>query len=280
MSIENLHYPAEIFGFPPSNTSKMALQVRKEYACPFIGQKCTKQSRLLPYPLGICSAWHLGTPRIICPNRFYFSDRVLLKNISKLFLNKESVELVPEVTLEGFGHVDWVGFYRDRDGRIVDFCGIEVASDSTTQTGELVRAMKDFIKSGAVQGRYTYGMNTYNTIKLSFTQVMFKGQVFERWMKKYIWLLQDSLFDNLVERFGLKLEEGYKDNQIIFYVVKMVKNKEDFFNMPPENIYSTSVQELVKAFKQTEILPVEDFLNAIRRKLAGHITSEKLNKYI
>lgn len=279
MSIEDLHYPAEIFGYPPSNTSKVAYQVRKEYMCPFIGQKCTKQSRLLSYPLGICSAWHLGTPRIICPNRFYFSDKVLLKKISKLFLNKENIELVPEVTLKGFGHVDWVGFYRDKEDRIKDFCGIEVASDSTTQTGELVRAMKDFIKNGAIQGRYRYGMNTYNTIKLSFTQIMFKGQVFEKWLKKYIWLLQDSLFNNLVDRFGLKLEEGYKDNQIIFYVVKMVNNK-DFFSLSSEKTYSTSVQELTKAFKQTEILPVEDFLKAIRRKLAGDVTSEKLNKYM
>jgi len=37
---------------------------------------------------------------------------------------------------------------------------------------------------------------------------------------------------------------------------------------------------LTKAFKQTEILPVEDFLKAIRRKLAGDVTSEKLNKYM
>jgi hypothetical protein len=279
VSIEDLHYPAEIFGYPPSNKSEIAYRAREKYMCPFIGQKCTKQSRLLSYPLGICSAWHLGTPRIICPNRFYFSDKVLLKEISKLFLNKENIELVPEVELRGFGNIDWVGSYRDKENRIKDFCGIEVVSDSTTQTGELVRALKDFIKNGTLQERYKYGMNTYNTIKLSFTQIMVKGQVFEKWSKKYIWLLQDSLFNNLVERFGLKLETGYKDSNIIFYVVKMVDYK-DFFKISLKKIYSTSVQELTKAFRQTEILPIEDFLKAIRRKFAGHVTSEKLDKYV
>jgi hypothetical protein len=172
-----------------------------------------------------------------------------------------------------------VGSYRDKENRIKDFCGIEVVSDSTTQTGELVRALKDFIKNGTLQERYKYGMNTYNTIKLSFTQIMVKGQVFEKWSKKYIWLLQDSLFNNLVERFGLKLETGYKDSNIIFYVVKMVDYK-DFFKISLKKIYSTSVQELTKAFRQTEILPIEDFLKAIRRKFAGHVTSEKLDKYV
>lgn len=278
MSIKNLHHPAEIFGFPPSNKSKTALRTRKEYVCPFIGKKCSKQSRLLSYPLGICSAWHLGVPRIICPNRFYFGDKVLLKDISKLFLNNKNVELVPEVTLKGFGHVDWVGFYRDKDGRIMDFCGIEVASDSTTQTGELVRAIKDFIERDRLNERYNYGMNTYNTIKLSFTQMMFKGQVFEKWMKKYIWLLQDSLFNNIVERFELEIEKGY-EKSIVFYVVKMVENK-DFFEMRLENIYSTSVKELMKAFEQTEIVPVEDFLRAIRLKLKGYTLSERIDKYL
>jgi len=280
MNVEDFHYPAEIFGFPPTNTSRIASEVRRRYQCPFIGLKCTKQSRLLSYPLGVCSAWHLGTARIICPNRFYSSDNALLNNIARLFLNQKNVELVREVTLSGFGHVDWVGFCRDRDNRIMDFCGIEVASDSTTQTGQLVKAVEDFIKSGEVQSRYTYGMNTYNTIKLSFTQVMFKGQVFEKWMKKYIWLLQDSLFDNLVERFGLELEQGNKDNEIIFYVVKMVKNKDDLFNIALKNMYSTKVQELVKAFRQTEVLPIEDFVRAIRSKLAGCNASEKLNEFI
>lgn len=278
--LKNLHYPAEIFGFPPSNASKTALRVRKDYACPFIGQKCTKQSRLLSYPLGICSAWHLGTPRIICPNRFYFLNKVLLKEISKLFLNKETIEVVPEVRLEGFGNVDWVGLYRDANDRIADFCGVEVASDSTTQTGELVRAMEDFIKKGKIQERYTYGMNTYNTIKLSFTQVMFKGQVFEKWGKRYIWLLQDALLDNIVERFNLVLSEGYKDNQIIFYSVRMNLNKQNLFEISLKKIYSTRIEDLVKVFKQTEMLPMDEFIQAIRRRLSTNVASRPLNNFI
>lgn len=279
MRQENLHCPAEIFGFPPSNTSNLVRRIRKKFECPFIGRRCTKQSRLLSYPLGVCSAWHLGTPRIICPNRFYFSNKALLREISKLFLNKEKVEIVPEVRLTGFGNVDWVGFHRDIDGRIEDFCGIEVASDSTTGTGELVRAIEDFIKKSEIQGRYGYGMNTYNTIKLSFIQILFKGQVFQNWEKRYIWLLQDVLLDNMVERFNLKLSKGYKNNQIIFYTVKMTE-KQDHFDISLREIYSTKIEKLLGAFEQTEMIPIKDFIQAIRRKSAMNVASQPLNRFM
>jgi len=62
-----LHNPAEIFGFPPSNRSKEAEEMRNAGKCPFTGEKCTKESRLLNTPFGVCSVWHGGTPRIICP---------------------------------------------------------------------------------------------------------------------------------------------------------------------------------------------------------------------
>ena len=103
------HIPAEIFGFPPSNQSDEAEKVRSRYLCPFTRKKCTKQTRLLNYPLGICSAWHKGTPRIICPQRFYFEELKLLKIISRNFLGNK-FNLVPEVELKGYGNVDWVGF--------------------------------------------------------------------------------------------------------------------------------------------------------------------------
>ena len=47
--------------------------MRNAGKCPFTGEKCTKESRLLNIPFGVCSVWYGGTPRIICPNRFLFS---------------------------------------------------------------------------------------------------------------------------------------------------------------------------------------------------------------
>lgn len=45
--------------------------------------------------------------------------------------------------------------------KVDDFCIVEFQSDSTTGTGELVQALKDFMKEKDVlQNKYRFGMNT------------------------------------------------------------------------------------------------------------------------
>jgi len=58
------------------------------------------------------------------------------------------------------------------------FRAVEFQSDSTTGTGKLVDALKDFMNGEDVSNKnYAFGMNTYNTIKLSYIQMLMKGQV-------------------------------------------------------------------------------------------------------
>lgn len=275
------HNPAEIFGFPPRNVKKVKEQMRRNYECPFLKRTCTKQSRLLSYPLGICSAWHLGTPRIICPNRFYVENSTVLKEASKLFLESREINLVREVGVTGYGHVDWIAYTYDRS-RITDFCGIEICSDSTTATGKLVKALEDFVGTGKVKERYNYGLNTYNTIKLSFTQIMNKGQVFEKWGKKYIWILQDVLFENLVSRFNLDIEESFNDNQIIFYTVKLILEDNKIFEVKRSKVFSTNILGLLKAYSRggKEIPSLESFIDAISSKAGiSTVSDHALNEY-
>ncbi len=263
------HIPAEIFGFPPSNQSDRVNKIRSSYLCPFIKNKCKKQTRLLNYPLGICSVWHKGSPKIICPQRFYFEDLKLLKNISKDFLGNE-FNLVPEVKLKGFGNVDWVAF-RISETKKIEFIGIEVMADSTTQTGQLVEALKDFMTKKILKQRYDYGMNTYNTIKLSFTQMLNKGQVFEKWGKYYVWVLQNVLFQSLRNKFNLEIEDGVKeDNKIVFACVNMKFDQQNnIFVLELENYYSTSIDKLLHAYKRTDIPSIDLFVEAVLRK-AGY----------
>ncbi len=49
-------YPSEIFGFPFSNTTSKAQEARRSHSCPFVEKVCYKQSRLIDYPFGVCSA--------------------------------------------------------------------------------------------------------------------------------------------------------------------------------------------------------------------------------
>lgn len=262
--MNKLHNPTEIFGFPPSNKTKKANKIRTAYWCPFTEQRCAKVSRLLDHPFGICSVWHTGTPRIICPNRFYFSKNELLRRVASDFIGFDEIHLVPEVELSGFGDVDWVA-YKFEKNEIMDFCGMEIMADSTTQTGELVKAWKDFF-SRNLSDRYGYGMNTYNTIKLSFTQILNKGQVFEHWKKYYVWILQDVLFSNLVERFGLGISKGVRKGKWIIFATVTMERKGNTYVVKPNEMFSSSINELLKAYNRVDIPSIEGFIEIIKRK--------------
>lgn len=273
------HNPAEIFGFPPDNNSVSAIEARRKYWCPFIDKFCPKKSRLLVYPLGVCSVWHQDHAHVVCPNRFRFGTDTLLREVGKLFCDKgkgQQYGLVPEVRLPKFGNVDWVVFARNKGGSITNFCGIETAANDTTQTGQLVNAVKDFMEKKRLKKQYRYGLNTYNAVKLSFVQIMNKGQVFESWERKYVWILQDRLFEDLTKRFGLEIEKSTDRKKfIILYVVKLEENKTaKIFNIKLSETYATSVEDLSKAY-QRKLLPSPDkFIQGISAKLAkeGQVT--------
>ena len=83
----------------------------------------------------------------------------------------ENVIKLPEVKLKGIGSFDFVLVrHKPFSYEIEDFLIIEIQSDSTTGTGALVENLRDLSEKG-IEGlaeSYAFGMNTYNTIKLSF----------------------------------------------------------------------------------------------------------------
>jgi hypothetical protein len=103
--------PAEIFGYPPADRSKVAQQTREQHWCPFVDKVCNKRSRLIDY--------------------------VLVK-------------------------------HKPMQAEVQDFVTVEFQTDSTTGTGKLVQGLRDFVAGQDIQKRtYSFGMNTYDTIKRS-----------------------------------------------------------------------------------------------------------------
>jgi len=45
----------EIFGHPIDSKQSDALSDFENYKCRFINKKCDKESRLIEYPMGVCS---------------------------------------------------------------------------------------------------------------------------------------------------------------------------------------------------------------------------------
>src|SRR3989338_7732238 len=177
--------PNEIFTYPVESKTTEARKSVQKYYCRFLESKCDKQSRTIKYPMGVCSVNHSGTKPIICPHRF-LENNLVFKN-------------------SNVGSFDFVLVkHKPINNKVDDFCIVEFQSDSTTGTGELVEALKDFMKGKDVlENKYRFGMNTYNTIKFSYIQMLIKGQVMEKWDKNIFWIMQKFVYENMVNRFCL-----------------------------------------------------------------------------
>ena len=215
----------EIYGHPIDATNDKAKRAFSSFSCRFTGEVCDKQSRMIDYPMGVCSVDYSDKKPIICPHRF-LEDGLVFKNIAlDAFGTLDNILLFKEVGLTGVGTFDFVLVkHKPISSKVEDFCTIEFQSDSTTGTGKLIQAVKDFTKGNYNKdSSYAFGMNTYNTIKLSYIQMLTKGQVMETWNKKIFWVMQDFVFDNMTDRFDLSDMNFDKENQNFYHIYDLVK---------------------------------------------------------
>lgn len=269
------HYPAEIFGYPPENKSDEANINRQKYLCPFANVICSKESRLLSYPMGICSVWWPNNnPIATCPNRFLENKKIFLHAAKYAFRTNNNILLFPEVKLQGIGIFDFVLVKHKPVSNIIeDFCVVEFQTDSTTATGKLVEAMKDYTDGKDItQYDYRFGMNTYNTIKLSFIQMLNKGQVFEFWNKKIIWAVQKYVFTNMIDRFNLKnMKFDKKDTNLFFIYDIDYRSDPCRYHLILKKIRSSTKKNLMTAFQTTELPKIDVFLKVLRNRMKQNL---------
>lgn len=268
-NIHRKHFPAEIFGFPIENKSKEAENIRRNHLCPF-NNKCSKQSRLLTYPMGICSTWWPNNnPVAICPKRLLQGKTIFIKAAKHVFGGTNNVLLFSEVRLKGIGTFDFVLVkHKPISDKIEDFCVVEFQTVSTTGTGQLVKAIQDYMKGEDITKKsYTFGMNTYNTIKLAFIQMLNKGQVFEVWNKKIIWAVQRYAYKNMVDRFGLRDMELDKENANLFFIYDIDYGSNKQYQLVLQEIKSSTVENLMKAFRAKSLPKLDDFVKVLHQKL-------------
>ncbi len=268
MPARNEHYPVEIFGYPIDNMSAQVRANRSRYWCPFMDRICDKQSRTIPYPMGVCSVLHRGSKIAICPHRFLQDNITFVDVCNEVFGTTNNVLLFREVGLRDVGNFDFVLVkHKPLSSEVEDFCIVEFETDSTTQTGKLVAALKDFIGGVDVSARrYNYGMNTYNTIKLSYIQMLYKGQVLQKWNKKIVWICQAYVFENMVNRFNLSDLDYESRNSTLYFVYDLVRLGD---NYKLQNVYkkSSTIDNLLKAFTEQPAPNVNEFISILERKI-------------
>lgn len=262
------HYPIEIFGFPIWNRTKIAVEHRNSYMCPFLEGPCKKQSRLLNYPMGICSVLHSGSIIPICPHRLLQDAKVFVDVCNDYFGDTNNILVFSEVKLRNIGTFDFVLVkHKPISNKIEDFCVIEIQTDSTTGTGALVNSLKDYIDGKDItKTRYSYGMNTYNTIKLSFTQMMIKGQVFEKWKRKIYWIEPLYVFENMIKRFNLYDLEYNKNDSNVFFTYDLIKHL-NIYELKRVYSRSSSVSNILTAFSEQFTPEIDVFIKHLEDKI-------------
>jgi hypothetical protein len=268
------HYPAEVFGFSVENRSPEAEAVRRQYQCPFVNGPCNKKSRLVPYPIvpypmGVCSA-HVDDQTVaICPRRFLEGQTVFPDIALDYFGSLNNLILFSEVKLAGIGSFDYVLVcHKPMSSEIDDFVVVEFQTDQTTNTGKLIQALEDFMHGKDVTTtHYPFGMNTYDTLKRSYTQMLIKGVAMEQWGQRIYWVFQEYVFDNMVQRYKPVLESGSSDTNI-FAVYDLVGTG-DTHVLTLQRFLSADVDALFAALRQNPGIPTKDqFIAKLQAKIA------------
>lgn len=271
--------PGEVFGHSIYDFSPEAQSDRKKHWCPFVSAQCDKKSRLIKYPFGVCSVEHNSDVYSVCPHRFEEHDRAdgtprILEDIANhYFGNLSNVICFPEIKLPNAGAIDFVLVrHKPMKAEVDDFVPVEFQTDSTTGTGQLVQGLKDFLNGKDVsKQKYGFGINTYDTIKRSMTQLFNKGIVYETWGVKGYWVIQEYIYANLVRRYGLK-ESGYSDKHASRFALCDFTRQGNRFRLSFTRLVSTTVDEVYQAMRHNPALPDKDrFISALNIKLKAKL---------
>ncbi len=270
--------PAEIFGFLIGDKSDEAENTRRQHWCPFVNAVCNKKSRLIDYPFGVCSAERHGEVYTVCPRRFEEPGTVegtprVLEDIALHYFG-DLANVIPfaQVSLRQVGTIDYVLVrHKQMKPEVEDFVAVEIQADSTTSTGGLVQGLRDFIAGEDVQSRmYDFGMNTYDTIKRSLTQLLNKGIVYETWNVKGYWVVQEYIYANLVNRYGLR-KDGYKPEHASRFALYALALQGKRLSLVPTRFVSTAVDEIYQAMRHSRSLP-DKFVKTLNTKLQARLS--------
>jgi len=271
-------HPAEIFGYPIEVSTSEAKEIRAKHWCPFMDKACEKKSRLITYPMGVCSVKYNDDIIAICPRRF-LQDQIVIGDIAdQYFGDRNDLLLFPEVGLRGLGSFDFVLVrHKPMSSDIEDFVLIEFQTDQTTSTGKLVEGFRHFVAGQDIVGRtYRFGMNTYDTLKRSYTQILNKGIVVESWGQRIYWVFQEYVYRNLSQRYNLDL--AYDQNKAIVFDLYDLESQAGRLTLAHSRSLSATIDELFYALRHNPNIPKKDALvRALKKRIAKQTPALQLH---
>lgn len=193
--------------------------------CPFTSKRCFKVRKSDPdTSIGTCvvRAGADHKPLIICPNRLLSRGQVFA-DVLRLLADHEpgnEYHVVSEVGIPG-GTVDYF-VVSVKDGRPVDFVGVEFQTLDTTGTVWPHR-QKFLVDVGALQPAdaptlKAFGVNWKMTAKTILVQLHHKTKTFEAVNRKLVLVLQQDLMDYMTREFSFgHLADGSPEDALHFH---------------------------------------------------------------
>jgi hypothetical protein len=199
---------AEVFGFPCTNHSDIAVRHRHNRLCPFNNKvpNCTKDKA--NDPLGTCSIFHDGKTIITCPIRFRQEWAIATDAANFFFKPNATWTSLTEVRLRdkndgSSGNIDVVLVAYDDRGKITDFGALEV--QAVYISGNVRRPFERFMDSPESNANMNWRteVNYPNPDFLSSSrkrlapQLLYKGGIINAWGKKSAVALDSHFFATL-----------------------------------------------------------------------------------
>ncbi len=254
-------HPAEIFGYPVDSRTRDAARCRANHWCPFLDQECDKKSRLIDYPMGVCSVEYDADVVALCPKRFLQGKTVFADIAVHHFAGLDNLVVFGEVSVRGAAHLgrfDYVIARHEPLGvRLDDFVAVEIQTGQTTNTGRLVRALQDFVAGTKItEASYRFGLNMADIWKRAFTQILTEGIVLERWGHKIFWVVQEPIYRDLEARYRLG-SLPYDDSHATVFVLYDLKRAGNSYELQQTRILSSTVDGLFDAFRTNLHVPAK-----------------------
>lgn len=223
--------------------------------------------------MGVCSVQYGDQTVALCPRRFLQDNSVFMDIADHYFNTRNDLLIFSEVGLTDIGTFDCVMVkHKPLSNDIEDFVIIEFQTGQTTGTGELVNALKDFMKKKPIEGKsYNFGLNLADIWKRSFTQILNKGIVLEHWGHNIYWVVQEPVYQDLLDRYNLNGMQYKQDHKTVFmiYDMKPAGNKYELFRT---RIESSTTDDLFKAFRNNPNIPSKnDFIDKLKSKLNDNV---------
>lgn len=268
---------AEVFGYPISNVTEAAKQVRENTLCPYNNKvaKCTKNSK--KHPLGVCSVFEGDDPTITCPIRFR-EDWIIREHAAQFFFGSSAnCKYLSEIRLNdksdnSAGNIDHVIVKVDKNDHVVDFGSLEV--QGVYISGNVSNPFKHYMTDPAANTDFDWRDEEYyptadflsSSRKRLVPQLRTKGDILKKWKKKMA-VAVDMPFFNTLPTLKTVSE---KKAEIAWFIYELKHDKLDkrYHLIRKKTVY-TEFESALETLAKVEAGDVDDFIDVLQGKVDG-----------